>query len=79
MQCEEDRHRHANAENAESKDKRQETQPTNQAASATEFEEDVHQIIKKITSIAQEIGWLAERKAPVENASTVSASKITSQ
>lgn len=55
---------------------RPDTLPDNQQHSTNNVQEDISQIINRILSIAREISWLSERKAPVENDNISSASRI---
>ncbi|WP_434133277.1 hypothetical protein KIAC18_001442 [Sporomusa sphaeroides] len=41
--------------------------------------EEVRQIIDRMLTIAQEIGWLSERKVPVENDNMETAAPVTSR
>lgn len=67
-----------NTSSADSADK-QETLPDSQNGQETCGSEEVRQIINRILTIAQEIGWLSERKVPVENDSIEAVSPGTSR
>ncbi|MBP2634509.1 MAG: hypothetical protein H6Q72_416 [Firmicutes bacterium] len=58
---------------------RQDSLPDNQYHSTNNVQEDISQIINRILSIAREISWLSERKAPVENDNISSVSRIVTR
>lgn len=56
-----------NSKKQDSAINRQDTLPDSQPYSTNNVQEDISQIINRILSIAREISWLSELKAPVEN------------
>lgn len=46
---------------------RQDALPDSQSGKSQYANEDIRQIIDRILSIAKEIGWLCERKSPLES------------
>ena len=67
-----------NTGNAGSADK-QKILPDGQNGQETCGAEEVRQIIDRMLTIAQEIGWLSERKVPVENDKMETAAPVTSR
>jgi len=57
---------------------RQDTLPDSQNESQN-VQDDIRPIINRILSIAKEIGWLSEHKAPVENDNVKPISRVFSQ
>ncbi len=64
---------------SEERELRQHTLPDTQSAKAACVQNEIPQIIDKMVSIAREIGWLSERKAPVESGSEEPASGAASR
>ena len=58
---------------------RQHTLPESQIPAAECTQNEVPQIINKIVSIAREIGWLSDRKVPVESDSDEPVSQAASR
>ena len=57
----------------------QHTLPETQSAEAACIHNEIPQIIDRMVSIAREIGWLSDRKAPVESGSDEPASGAASR